>query len=77
MKNITHHKIYKVKDWNASKRHNGQYMLVYTLGNGSMVDEPRKRGYVVQKWHNQGGEGSRYFRNHKLAMDWMNVDALS
>ena len=52
-----------VKDWNRYYSNKGQYMLVYTLGNGSMVDEPRKRGYVVQKRHEEGGERSRFHLN--------------
>ncbi len=57
-----------VKHWNAEKRAKGQYILIYTLGNGSMVDTPRQRGYVVQKYSNQGGERSRFHLYYKNAL---------
>lgn len=63
-RNIIKRKIYKVKDWNREKTG----ILVYTLGNGSMVDEPRKKGYVVQKYHKEGGERSHYWKNYTLAL---------
>ena len=69
MQKATHRKIYKVKDWNSSKTHEGKYILVYTLGNGSMVDTPRKRGYVVQKWiKDTKAERSRYHKNYASAL---------
>lgn len=52
-----------VRHWNADKIRIGQRILVYTLGNGSMYDAPRKRGYVVQKYSEQGGERSKFHLN--------------
>jgi len=61
--------IYTVKNWNAIQRNNKQYILVYTLGNGSMVDIPRQRGYVVEKHHIQGGKRSRFHSNKERALE--------
>jgi hypothetical protein len=68
--NITQRKIHKVKDWNQS--HTG--IMKYTLGNGSMLDEPRKKGYVVQKRHVEGGEKSQYFPNYEKALAYFYKD---
>lgn len=68
MNNIKQRKIYKVSEWNRTKSSEGRYMLIYTLGNGSMSDEPRKRGYVVQKYHKESGERSKFFKNYELAL---------
>ena len=57
-----------VKDWNIEQLSKKQYILVYTLGNGSMIDEPRKYGYVVQKRHVEGGEKSHFYLNKDKAM---------
>lgn len=59
--------IERVKHWNARMRAEGKYMLVYTLGNGSMADEPRKRGFVVQKYHREGGERSKFHLSREKA----------
>ena len=40
-------KIYKVKDWNRKQKARNSPILVYTLGNGSILDTPRTTGYVV------------------------------
>jgi len=64
---ITERKIYKVSDWNRERRGT---ILAYTLGNGSMLDEPRKNGYVVQKIHLEGGNKSRFFKNYALALSY-------
>lgn len=56
--------IFTVKEWNSIKRGT---ILAYTLGNGSIIDTPRQRGYVVQKHHTQGGEMSQYFSNYQKA----------
>jgi hypothetical protein len=60
--------IYKVKEWNVQKRSLGAYILVYTLGKGSMHDKPRQKGYVVQKFHKKGGERSRFCSNYQKAL---------
>ena len=39
-----------------------KYIIVMTLGNGSMVDEPRLRGWVVY-----GNNSARYFSNRRGA----------
>lgn len=71
---ITEKGIYQVKDWNAKKRADKQYMQIYTLDNGSMIDEPRKNGYVVQKRHSEGGERSKFHASHEKAKEdyWSN-----
>lgn len=63
-----------VKDWNAKQRNDKRYILVYTLGNGSMVDEPRQYGYVVQKRHEEGGERSKFHKNRAEALKDYNSD---
>ena len=60
-------KLYKVTDWNREKTNQKKYTLVYTLGNGSMLDEPRKRGYVVEKRLENGAERSKYHSNIEKA----------
>lgn len=62
---IKERKIYKVKEWNI--KHKGT-ILAYTLGNGSMIDTPRSRGYVVQKRHIEGGESSKFHANYEKAL---------
>lgn len=44
--------ITQVKEWNRKMRAEGKYILMFTLGNGSMLDEPRKNGYVVGHLNN-------------------------
>ena len=57
-----------VREWNREKLANKQYILVYTLGNGSMIDTPRQRGYVVQKRHKLGGERSKFHLSREKAL---------
>lgn len=57
MKTIT-----QVKEFNREMRAQGKYILMFTLGNGSMADEPRQRGYVVSE-----GQRHRYFPNIEMA----------
>ena len=59
---------YKVAIWNAIQQRDGKHMLIYTLGNGSMIDEPRRRGYVVQKYHVNGGEKSKFYLKYADAI---------
>jgi len=63
-------KIYTIREWNST--HTGSIMA-YTLGNGSMYDEPRQRGYVVQKRHTEGGERSKYHSNKAKALQDYNI----
>jgi hypothetical protein len=77
MKNITQSKIYTVREWNNTKRSEGKYIMMFTLGDGSMVDEPRKRGYVVEKRHRLGGHGCKYLKNIELAREWQAIDLLT
>lgn len=67
-------RILPVSAWNQEYKRKGNYVMVYTLGNGSMLDTERKRGYVVQKHHVQGGERSRFHRNYELALSDYNSD---
>lgn len=53
-----------VSEWNGKQLHNGLHILIYTLGNGSMLDEPRKNGYVV---HDEEGKKSKFFLNYDKA----------
>lgn len=60
--------MYQVKTWNEIHRRKNQFILIYTLGNGSMVDTPRQKGYVVEKHHSQGGKRSKFHSNIEKAM---------
>lgn len=60
--------LYTVKNWNTIQNRNSKYILVYTLGNGSMYEPERQKGYVVEKHHEQGGERSKFHKNIKLAL---------
>ena len=62
--------LYTIKHWN--RLYKGT-ILAYTLGNGSMIDEPRKNGYVVQKRHKEGGEKSKYHSNYEKALSDFNL----
>lgn len=61
--------LHQVKDWNREKRAQHQYTLMYTLGSGAMHEEPRQRGWVVQKWHKEGGERSSFHLSPKEARE--------
>ena len=65
---IKEKRILSVREWNNEARAKRQYILVYTLGNGSMADTERQHGYVVQKRHNQGGERSHFFLSREKAI---------
>ena len=65
---IKEKRILSVKEWNNEARAKKQYILIYTLGNGSMVDVARQRGYVVQKRHIEGGEKSHFWLNKEKAL---------
>lgn len=67
-KTIKEKRIVPVKAWNNEARAKKAYILVYTLGNGSMIDTPRQRGYVVQKRHVEGGERSKFYLSHDKAI---------
>ena len=66
-KTIKEKRMLSVKAWNDEARAKKAYILIYTLGNGSMIDTPRQRGYVVQKRHIEGGERSKFYLNRELA----------
>lgn len=66
--------IQTVQNWNRDMRLQARYMEVYTLGNGSMVDEPRKRGFVVNKEHIEGGKKSRFFLSQEKALEYYYSD---
>ena len=44
--------------------------MIFTKGAGSMVDEPRKNGYVVSDY--SGNDSYRYFSNIIKAKDFIN-----
>lgn len=67
MNKIIHH----ITSWNI--KHHGT-ILAYTLGNGGMYEQPRKKGWVVQARSEQGGEKSRYFSNKEKAMLYFNSE---
>ena len=77
MKYIIERSIKPVWQFNKEMLDKQQYIMVMTLGNGSMVDMPRKRGYVVSKEHKEGGKSSRFFLNHDKAFDWYSADKLA
>lgn len=76
MDKITERKLFHVKQWNSLKKAEGEYMQVYTLGNGSMADEPRKKGFVVYKKHKEGGSGSKWFPNYLQAEEYYHSENL-
>lgn len=76
MKNIIERSIKPVEQFNNEMRAKGNYTMVMSLGNGSMCDEPRKRGYVVSKKHRLGGSGSYFIMNYEKALEWLNTDCL-
>lgn len=57
--------LFPVREWNSL--HRGT-ILVYTLGHGSMIDRPRLRGWVVQKFHVEGGERSKFHMDFAEAL---------
>ena len=56
-------RILQVKQYNAEKMRLREYEMVMTLGNGSMADEPRCNGWVLQ-YEN----AARWFKNKKEAI---------
>jgi hypothetical protein len=74
--NIIKRQIHKVKDWNREKLAEQKYIMVFTLGNGSMLDEPRKKGYVVYKKHKLGGTSAKYMSNYEKALANFHKDEL-
>lgn len=51
-----------VTEFNNLMLHRKHYTMVMTTGNGSMIDEPRKNGWVVY------GEGfARFYMNKRQA----------
>jgi len=54
--------ILQVKRFNDLMLLRKNYAMVMTLGNGSMVDEPRKNGYVVY-----GDNFAKWYSNIKQA----------
>tara|TARA_R110000868_G_scaffold114344_4_gene306450 strand:- start:5624 stop:5842 length:219 start_codon:yes stop_codon:yes gene_type:complete len=59
--------LWKVKDWNYEQRKAGNYIMSFNLGNGAYLNEPRKRGYVVQN-----GGSVKFISNYKKAMEYFN-----
>jgi hypothetical protein len=60
--------LFTVKNWNGFQKRNDKPILVYTLSNGSMIDTPRQKGYVVEKHHVQGAKRSKFHKNITLAL---------
>lgn len=71
---IAERKITPVKAWNSRMRAEKNYIMVFTLGVGSMVDEPRQVGYVVSKTHREGGERHKFHLSHDKALADFNSD---
>jgi len=61
--------ITQVKEFNKKMLRESRYILVFTLGNGSMVDEPRKNGYVVSGYC--GNDSHRWFNNKQEAIKFI------
>lgn len=62
-------KLFQVKRYNNLMLLQKSYTMVMTLGNGSMVDEPRKNGWVVFQSPKLGDEHdfAKWFSNRKQA----------
>ena len=58
-------KIYKVKEFNNIMRAKSEWIMIMTKGNGSMIDEPRKTGYVVYY-----SPSARWFSNYDKALNF-------
>lgn len=64
----------QVQEWNRKKRNDGQYIMMFTLGNGSMADKPRQRGWVIYTKNEQGATSARFYQNKDEALLAYNQD---
>ena len=63
-------KLQQVKEYNRECLRRNAFIQVFTLGNGSMVDEPRVNGWIVSGYC--GEDSHQYFKNKELAKDFIN-----
>ena len=66
-KTIIQKKIWDVREWNHYQRSKGNDILIYTRGDGSILQEPRKSGYVAQC-----GTSSHFYQTKKEAKQNLN-----
>jgi hypothetical protein len=62
-------KLQQVNEYNRACEMRNAYIQVFTLGNGSMADEPRKYGWVVSGYNGQ--DSHHFFKSKIKALEFM------
>jgi len=65
-------KLTQVKKFNEWARNKGKYILIFTLGVGSMQDKPRKYGWVVSGYSSK--DSHQFFLNKKEAINFIKLN---